>query len=89
MSVKSKLLALEKLIAATHRSDLDPRLTHWKSLDDNDRDTYLEQFTEDELVSLYVSMLRESDNRRGDPEYAAYLTTLSDSEIIKLTSPIT
>jgi hypothetical protein len=89
MSVKSKLLALEKLIAATHRGDIDPRLVHLRSLEGEAADQYLEQFTEDELVNLYFSMIRESDNRRGDPEYAAYLGTLSDLEIIKLTSPIT
>jgi hypothetical protein len=89
MSVKSKLLAIEKLLASTTRGDTDPRLIHLRSLEGDAADQYLEQFTEDELVSMYVSMLRESDNRPGDPEYAAYLTTLSDSEIIKLTSPIT
>ncbi len=60
MSVKSKLMAIEKLISTTHRGDIDPRLSHWRSLEGNDRDVYLEQFTEDELVSLYVSLLRES-----------------------------
>jgi hypothetical protein len=60
MTIKSKLLAIEKLLASNHRGDIDPRLSYWQSLEGNDRELYLEQFTEDELVSLYVSMLRES-----------------------------